>query len=102
MRWFYGLLAVAGSMLFGAVMLDVAGWARGLLLAGGMVAGALALQVKCPRCKLHISGHRYGNYWPGTEPSNRPCPQCGHSRLGVWPLQYARSPEPWDGQRPGA
>lgn len=102
MRWFYSLMVVAGLMLVSAVMLDVAGWARGLLLAGGMAAGVLVFQVKCPRCKLHVSGHRYGNYWPGHPPSNRSCPQCGRSRQGVWPFQYVRSPEPWDGQRPGA
>ena len=99
MKWFYTLLALAAIMVFGCIMSQVGNVERLAMLVVGMAAGVLALNVKCPRCKLHISGHETGTYLPGDPPAASPCPRCGRTRQGVWPFQYLVAPEPWDGSK---
>ena len=52
----------------------------------------IALNFRCPRCRLPIDSREHSGYEFGYLPSQI-CPRCGRSRRGVWPFQYLFAPE---------
>lgn len=97
MKWVYGLLASGFALCVASLFADALKPSdRVGLLMLGLSLGVSALNVRCPRCKLHISGHRTSLFWPGDVNTDTPCPQCCRTRKGVWPYQYLVAPEPWD------
>ncbi len=65
-----------------------------LFFAGAPLA-FWGINVKCPRCRLHVAIHRY-RWW--NDPAPDFCNCCGRTRKRVQSLQYLFKPEAWDGE----
>lgn len=87
MIWLYSMIAV--TLL--AMMWFPSATGRGLIwpVVVGFVCWFLMMNIRCPRCRVHITGYRYGTFWPW-EPLTQgdPCPVCGRTRKTVWPFEY--------------
>lgn len=95
MRWALGSMAaglLAVAIAFSSFrVLGQAG--VGLLLAFAAAMWVLHVNVRCPRCKLHVFGKPIGTHFRFAELPAAACLECGRSRAGVWPLQYLLRPE---------
>ena len=65
------------------------------IMALGWALMSVMLAARCPRCRYNIATQR--RIWRKL-PDSHWCPMCGRSRQGVWPGQYLKTPEAWDGE----
>ena len=65
------------------------------VMALGWALMSVMLAARCPRCRYNIAPGR--RFWQKL-PHSHWCPMCGRSRQRVWPGQYLKNPEAWDGE----
>jgi|GEM_PF-1915833 len=87
------VVIVIGLLVARLILSDIGVVSAALCVLGGLlllVGGA----VRCPRCRDMIAPRR--QLWTRM-PKGGWCPMCGRSQRRVWPFQYLRQPESWDG-----